>query len=96
MTTGRRLVDVACDVEIEQTGRYFHAHAAPEGIDLRPGDVVFVHDAPASIAFGQSLSRTCRATVRRAGPLTRAWTRATSVFSLRHLYEVGFDAEESR
>jgi hypothetical protein len=91
----RESVEVDCMVEIEQTGRYFQAHAAPENIDLRPGDSVLVHDAPASIAFGQRLSCARRATVTRAGPILRAWVRFTSFFALADLFEVGFDAREA-
>jgi hypothetical protein len=90
----RHTVEVSCFVDIEQTARNFYAHAVPEDIDLRPGDVVTVHGAPSSVDFGQSLSRNCRATVLRAGPIARFWTRTTSIFAIADLYEVGFDAKE--
>jgi hypothetical protein len=95
MRQSRRSVEVSCFVDIEQTARDFHAHAVPEGIDLAPGDVVLVHDAPSSVAFGQRVTRECRATVLRAGPLTRFWTRATSILALTDLCEVGFEAREA-
>ncbi len=88
-------IPIYCTIDIEQTGRSFHAHAIPVGVDLRPGDVVQLHDAPASVAFGESVSGTCQATVLRASAMTRLWTRATSLFSLTDLYEVGFDAREA-
>jgi hypothetical protein len=91
----RLSIPISCTIDIAQTGRSFHAHAIPIGIDLRPGDVVQLHDAPASAAFGESVSGTCRATVLRANAITRFWTRATSLFSLTDLYEVGFDAREA-
>jgi hypothetical protein len=91
---GRRSVEVDCVVEIEQNSRYFQAHAVPENIDLRPGDTVLVHDAPGSIAFGQSLTVARRATVTRAGLLTRCWVRFTSLFALADLFEVGFESRE--
>lgn len=90
----RQTVEVSCFVDIEQTARNFHAHAVPEDIDLRPGDIVQLHDAPSYVDFGQTLSRTCRATVLRAGPVARFWTRATSIFAITDLYEVGFEARE--
>ncbi len=89
-----RTLSVRCDVDIEQTRDSFHAHAVPDGVALRPGDAVLVHDVPTRIAFGQRLSCECRATVRRAGPLARLWTRATSIFSLTTLYEVGFEPHD--
>ncbi len=88
-------IEIDCAMDIEQTGRSFHAHAIPIGVDLRPGDVVTLHGAPSSVDFGQCLSGTCRATIQRANILTRFWTRFTSVFALTHLYEVGFDAKEA-
>ena len=94
--SGRRTVLVRCQVEIEQTPESFHAYAIPDGVALRPGDVVLVHDAPTRIAFGQRLSCECAATVRRAGPLRRFWTRATAILALTSLYEVGFEPDCER
>lgn len=90
--------DVAgrCLVEIEQTPDSFHAHAVPEDVLIRPGDVVTIHDAPTRIAYNTRLSRECRLTVRRAGPLRRAWTRVEGLFALTELYEVGFETGEPR
>ena len=89
-----RTVEVECLVEIEQTPESLHAHAVPEGIEIRPGDVVVVHDAPSRVRFGECVSRRCRATVTRAGVLARAWTRAVSLFEITELYEVGFAPKE--
>ena len=86
----RDRIDVDCTVEIEQTAEFLHAHAMPEGITLRPGDSVFVHDAPHYVDFGDRLSVRCRATVVRAGMLERWWTQMTGLLELTELYEVGF------
>jgi len=94
MTRQRRTFDVPCEVEIEQTADSFHAHAVPEGVALRPGDVVLVHGVPTGLGFGTRLRCSCRATVRRAGPLTRLLTRAGSLLALTSLYEVGFEPLE--
>lgn len=91
-----RVVSVCCDVDIEQTPWSFHAHAVPDGVALRPGDVVQVHDVPTAIGFGQYVSCVCPATVRRAGPLRRLWTRSTAIFALTSLYEVGFESTHER
>ncbi len=90
----RRRVAVACSFDVAQTAESFHAHAIVEGIALRPGDIVVVHDAPAAIGFGEQVVAEGRATVFRAGPLTRAWTRLVSLLELTELYEVGFAAKE--
>ena len=77
-------------MDIEQTRDSFHAHAVPQGIDIRPGDVVMVHGAPVDIGFGDHILCECRATVARAGWLARAWTQVAGLFELSELYEVGF------
>lgn len=90
----RRRVAVTCSFDVSQTAESFHAHAIPEGIALRPGDIVLVHDAPATVGFGEHVIAQGSATVFRAGPLARAWTRLVSLFELTELYEVGFAAKE--
>jgi hypothetical protein len=87
---------VRCEIDIEQTPESFHAYAVPDGIAIRPGDIVLVHDAPTAIGFGERLACERSATVRRAGFLRRAWTRAIAIFSLTSLYEVGFEPESPR
>jgi hypothetical protein len=94
-TRRRRTVDVHCAVDIEQTRDSFHAHAVPQGIDIRPGDVVMVYGAPIDISFGDHITCDCRATVARAGWLVRAWTRVAGMFDLTELYEVGFMRKET-
>ena len=89
-----RRIEVECAVDIEQTHDSFHAHAVPEGIDIRPGDAVLVHDAPRAIRFGDRIACRCRATVVRAGLLGRAWEHVAGLFELTELYEVGFQARK--
>ena len=91
-----RRVEATCMVEIEKTPSSFHAYAVPEDVDIRPGDEVLIHDAPTHVGYGETVRRECRITVRRAGPIARAWTRTTSLFLLTGLYEVGFEAGEPR
>ena len=88
-----RLVESRCTVEIEVTPASFHAYSPPD-LDVGPGDVMVIHDAPVSVGFGETLTRECRATVRRAGWLRRGWVRASGLFALTELYEVGFEAED--
>jgi hypothetical protein len=91
----RRSVEIQCSVDIEQTAESFHAHAVPEGVDIRPGDIVLLHDVPTHVAFGERVSCQCRATVLRAGWAARAWTRITALIELTELYEVGFAPKEA-
>jgi len=88
-------IDVRCFVDIEQTAESLHAHAIPEGIDIRPGDSVLVHGAPYRIGYGERLTLECSATVTRASIFGRYWTYLTAPFELIELFEVGFQAKES-
>jgi hypothetical protein len=91
---GGRL-EVRCDIDIEQTADSFHAHAIPDGVEIRPGDVVTVHDAPTRIGFGDRFTCVRMATVERAGVLGRFWTELTALLELTELYEVGFQPKET-
>lgn len=88
-------VAIRADIDIEKTAESFHAYAVPDGIEIRPGDVVIVHGVPTDIGFGDRLITQCTATVHRAGPLLRAWTAFTAMFELTGLYEVGFEPKEA-
>jgi hypothetical protein len=92
---GRRTVTVRAEIDIEKTQESFHAYAVPTGVDIRPGDVVTVHDVPTQIAFGEHMVMERPATVSRAGSLLRTWTALTSMFLLTELYEVGFEPKET-
>jgi hypothetical protein len=85
-----RAIDLLCSIDIEQTPESFHAHAIPENIDINPGDIVTVFDAPTDIAFGAHYIGERRATLIRANALVRLWTQFTSIFEIGELYEVGF------
>lgn len=92
---GRRIVQAHADVDIEKTQESFHAYAVPDGVDIRPGDVVQVHGVPCDIAFGDHVVLQCPATISRAGAVVRAWTSFTAMFELTGLYEVGFEPKET-
>ena len=61
-----RRIEVPCTVDIEQTPESLHAHAVPEGVDIRPGDKVLVHGAPSQIGYGERVTLQCSATVIKA------------------------------
>ena len=94
MSRRARSFDVPCTIDIEQTPESLHAHAIPEGVAIRAGDTVVVHDMPGRIGFGERIAFEGRATVTRAGPLGRAWAQLGGLLELTELYEVGFDARE--
>lgn len=85
-----RAVTVPCTLDIEQSARSLHAHVVLEGVEVGPGDVVVVHDAPAGIVFGMNVWCKRSATVVRANFLQRLWARLASRFELGELFEVGF------
>lgn len=92
---GGEAFDVPCTVDIEQSFDSLHAHAIPEGVNLRPGDRVVVHGVPAGIGYGEAVSFQCRATVIRAGWLERIWTEASAILELAELYHCGFEPKEA-
>ena len=85
-----RSIEVPCSVDIEHTPDSLHAYVDLEGIEVGPGDKVTVHGAPTDVGFGEKVVCQRTATVVRAGPLRRAWTRLTAFFELTELYEVSF------
>ena len=91
MTKLRRF-DIPCRIEIEQSHEHFHAHVElDQDIEIWPGDRVRVHGAPIQIAFGSSATFNRTATVTRAGPIRRVWTKLLSYFDFAELYEVSFN-----
>lgn len=88
-----RSFDTPCRVAVEQSEEHFHAHVElADDIAIHPGDRVRVHGAPISIPFGARAVFERTATVTRAGPMVRAWTRVRAYFDLTELYEVSFHA----
>lgn len=87
---GRRTEEVDCSVEIACTPEELFAHVSLGGADVQPGDVVLVHAAPMEVAYGQRVDCARRATIVRAGWLTRTWMRLRGYFALSALYEVSF------
>ena len=95
-TPKRLTIEVPCTVDLEQTPDALHAYVDLQGIDVGPGDEVIVHDAPSSIAFGESAVYRCTASVRRAGRFQRAWAYIQGYLELTELYEVSFSEGKVR
>jgi hypothetical protein len=70
-----RDIEVDCTLEIEQTAESLHAHAIPEGVEIRPGDRVLLLATPPRVGFGERVNLAARARVRRAGPQNRVQPR---------------------
>jgi hypothetical protein len=87
-----RVIQVECDVDIQQTQQSFHAYAVPDGIEIQPGDTVLVHNTPV-VGFGGHVTCRCPATVTRGGPLARLAAHLRGFLELTDLYEVGFQPE---
>jgi hypothetical protein len=89
--------ETPCRVHLEHSEEFLGAHVElPDHIAIRPGDSVTVHGAPIHVGFGERVSLDRIATVERAGPLGRAWTKLVSHFEMTELYEVSFSAGAMR
>lgn len=94
MRLGRRATEeVDCTIEIENTFESLHAHvelhdAAPIGA----GDEVLVHGDPIRVGYGEKVTLERRATVTRAGAISRMMTKLAAQFEITELYEVSFSS----
>lgn len=87
-------VDLDCTVEIENTFESLEAHVRfSDGTVVHPGDEVIVHGKPIEVPYGNRETFERKATIRRAGALERAWTRATGDFEFMELCEFSFSEE---
>jgi len=88
-----RPFETSCRIAVEQSPAAFHAHVELAGdVAIGPGDRVRVHGDALVVPFGASMVIERTATVRPAGALRRAWTRAAAYLDLKELYEVSFSA----
>jgi len=86
-----RLERMPCTVEVEHTSDNLYAHVVLDGDpEIRPGDQVHVHGDPIAVPFGERRTFRRTASLRRAGPLERLWTRLSARLELSELYEVSF------
>lgn len=88
--TARRF-EVGCTVEVSHRFESLHAHVELDGdIPIHPGDEVLVHGQPISPPYGEVVRERRVATVVRAGPLERLWTRLTGDLEFMELLEFSF------
>lgn len=84
-----RVFDTPARIAIERSDENLFAHVELDVL-FRPGDRYCVQGPPIHVGFGESARLDRIATVRRASPLRRLWTRVAGHFALHHLYEVSF------
>lgn len=86
-----KILHLPCTIRIRHDWESLEAHVEL-GNNMQPeiGDRVTVHGAAVQVPFGESITIHRDATVRRAGPLERAWIRFQAMFELKELYEVSF------
>lgn len=81
---------VDCQIQLSNTAEFLYAHVELNGVEVGPGDQVLIHDPLTQIEFGQQMEFTRKATISRAGLLSRLWTYCTARLELTMLYEVSF------
>ncbi|WP_420391951.1 hypothetical protein [Acuticoccus sp.] len=87
----RERIDVGCTVEVEHTFESLAAHVVLDGeIAIRPGDEVTVHGEPIRVPYGETARLRREATVTRAHPVERFWTRLTGDTEFMELCEFSF------
>lgn len=87
----RSSFDTACRIEVEHSDEFLCAHVElAGGVAINPGDQVRVHGAPIEVPFGERRIFDRIATVERAGPIERLWTKFAGHFEMAELYEVSF------
>ena len=89
-----RTEDVDCTVEIVNKFESFEAHVRfNDGTTVNPGDEVLVHGSAIEVPYGEHQTFDRRATIKRAGPVERLWTRMTGDFEFMELCEFSFSEE---
>lgn len=87
----RETVEVPCTVEVEHTFESLSAHVVLDGdIVIEPGDEVTVHGEEIRVPFGETAVFRRTATLVRANPLERLWTRLTGDTEFMELCEFSF------
>ena len=87
----RETLRVPCTVEVSHTFESLAAHVVLDGdIKIQPGDEVTVDGAEIRVPYGEERSFRREATVVRAGPLERLWTRLTGDAEFMELCEFSF------
>ena len=90
----RTTEEVPVTIEVSHRFESLHAHVRfNNGAVVHPGDEVLVHGAPIMAAFGEVIIEDRTATITRATPLERWWTRLTGDLEFMELCEFSFSEE---
>ena len=90
-----RMFDMPARVAIERSEENLFAHVELD-VMFRPGDSFCLQGPPIHIGFGERATFVRVATISRASPLRRLWTRFAGHFALTELYEVSFSGRSLR
>lgn len=87
----RETIEVTCTVEVEHTFESLSAHVVLDGdVAIEPGDEVKVHGEEIRVPYGETAVFRRSATVVRASPWERLWTRLTGDTEFMELCEFSF------
>jgi uncharacterized Zn finger protein len=85
-----------CTIEVSHTFESLHAHVRfNDGTIVYPGDEVIVHGNPVKAPYGEVISEDREATILRATPLERLWTKIIGKLEFMEICEFSFSEEVS-
>ena len=85
-----------CTIEVSHTFESLHAHVRfNNGTIVYPGDEVIVHGDPIKAPYGEVISEDRDATILRATPLERLWTKVIGKLEFMEICEFSFSEEVS-
>ena len=85
-----------CTIEVSHTFDSLHAHVRfNNGTIVYPGDEVIVHGDPIKAPYGEVISEDREATILRATPLERLWTKIIGKLEFMEICEFSFSEEVS-
>ena len=85
-----------CTIEVSHTFDSLHAHVRfNNGTIVNPGDEVNVQGDPVKAPYGEVITEDREATIIRATPLERLWTRMIGKLEFMEICEFSFSEEVS-
>ena len=89
-----RTYEVDARIEVSHTFDSLHAHVELDGDQvIEPGDEVTVHGDKIVVPYGTEIVLHRRATLVKAGPIKRTWTRLTGDLEFMELCEFSFSPD---
>ena len=85
-----------CTIEVSNTFESLHAHVRfNNGAIVNPGDEVIIHGDPVKAPYGEVIKEDREATILRANPVERLWTRVIGKLEFMEICEFSFSEEAS-